>query len=101
MINIVLWLVVGGALGWLASIVMQIDAQQGVQVDAERALLLNMGVGLVAAFLGGVLFNLLEGAGAPLAARTFSLGALFVAFSAAIVLLAIVHMVRRRSVRSS
>jgi uncharacterized membrane protein YeaQ/YmgE (transglycosylase-associated protein family) len=74
---------------------------RGGQVDAQRALLLNMGVGLVAAFLGGVLFNLLEGAGAPLAASTFSLGALFVAFSAAVLLLAIVTMVRRGSVRSS
>lgn len=101
MINIVLWLILGGALGWLASIGMQIDAQQGWQADAQRALLLNMGVGLAAAFLGGVLFYLLQGADTPLAAGTFSLGALFVAFSAAVLLLAIVNMVRRGSVRSS
>ena len=100
MINIVLWLVVGGALGWLATIVMQIDGQQEVQIDAQQALLLNMGVGLAGAFLSGVLFSLLADAGSPLAARTFSLGALFVAFSGAVLLLAIVAMVRRGTARS-
>ena len=101
MINIVLWLVVGGALGWLASIGMQIDASQGVQIDAQQALLFNMGVGLGGAFLGGVLFSLLGDDGSPLAARTFSLGALLVASSGAALLLAIIAMVRRRTVRSS
>ena len=101
MINIVLWLVVGGALGWLATIVMQIDGQQGVQIDAQQALLLNVGVGLAGAFLGGVLFSLLGDDRLPLAARTFSLGALFVASSGAVLLLAIVTVVRRRTVRSS
>ena len=101
MVNIVLWLVVGGALGWLASIWMQIDAQQGVQIDAQQALLLNMGVGLGGSFLGGVLFSLLGDGSSSLAARTFSLGALFVAFSGTVLLLAIVTMVRRGTVRSS
>ena len=101
MFNIVLWLVVGGALGYLASIGMQIDAQQGMQRDAQGALLLNMSVGLGGAFLGGILFSLLGDAGSPLAARTFSLGALSVAFSGAVLLLAIVTMVRRGTVRSS
>ena len=101
MINIVLWLVVGGALGWLATIGMQIDVPQGVQIDAQQALSLNMGVGLVGGFLGGVLFSLLGDAGSPLAARTFSLGALSVAFSGAVLLLAIVTMIRRGTVRSS
>ncbi|HET9221050.1 MAG TPA: GlsB/YeaQ/YmgE family stress response membrane protein [Roseiflexaceae bacterium] len=101
MINIVLWLVIGGALGWLASIVMQIDVQQGEQIDAQQALLLNMGVGLAGAFLGGVLFSLLGNDRLPLGARTFSLGALVVAFSGAVLLLAIVTMVRRGAVRSS
>ena len=101
MINIVLWLVIGGALGWLATIGMQIDGQQGVQIDAQQALLLNMGVGLAGAFLGGFLFNLFGDDRSPLAARTFSLGALFVAFSGAVLLLAVVTIVRRGTVRSS
>jgi uncharacterized membrane protein YeaQ/YmgE (transglycosylase-associated protein family) len=69
---------------------MQIDAPQGAQSDAQQALLLTMGVGLGGAFLGGVLFSLLGDDRLPLAARTFSLGALFVAFSGAVLLLAIV-----------
>ena len=101
MINIVLWLVVGGAFGWLASMEMQIDVPQGVQIDAQQALLLNMGVGLGGSFLGGVLFDLLGNDSSPLAARTFSLGALFVAFSGAVLLLVIVTMIRRGTVRSS
>ena len=101
MINIVLWFVVGGALGGLATIVMQMDGQQEVQIDAQQALLLNMGVGLAGAFLGGVLFSLLRDDRLPLAARTFSLGALFVAFSGDVLLLAIVTMVRRGTLRSS
>ena len=101
MINIVLWLVVGGALGWLATIGMQIGAQQSVQIDAQKALLFNMGAGLGGAFLGGVLFNLLGDDRSPLADRAFSLGALFVALIGAALLLAIVTMVRRRTVRSS
>ena len=43
--NLIIWLIVGGILGWLASIVMKRDAQQGV--------LLNVVVGIVGAFLGG------------------------------------------------
>ena len=101
MINIVLWLVVGGALGGLATIVMQRDGQQEVQIDAQQALLVNLGVGLAGAFLGGVLFSLFRDDRLPLAARTFSLGALFVVFSGAVLLLAIATMVRRRTVRSS
>lgn len=44
MIGIIVWLVVGGIVGWLASLVMRTDAQQG--------LLLNVVVGIVGAFIG-------------------------------------------------
>ena len=47
MIGIIIWLVVGGVVGWLASIVMRTDAQQGI--------LLNIVVGIVGAFIGGLL----------------------------------------------
>ncbi len=80
---------------------MQIAPQQGVPIDAQRELLLNMGAGLVGAFLGAVLFHLLMDDGLPLAARTFSLGALFVAFSGAVLLLAIVTVVSREAMRTS
>ncbi len=45
MINFILWLLFGALVGWLASIVMRTDAQQGA--------LLNIVVGIVGAFIGG------------------------------------------------
>ena len=47
--GIILWLVIGGVIGWLASIIMRTDAQQGI--------FLNIVVGVVGAFLGGLLFT--------------------------------------------
>ena len=49
MIGIIIWLVVGGVVGWLASIVMRTDAQQGI--------LLNIVVGIIGAFIGGLLIG--------------------------------------------
>src|SRR6266702_4291734 len=43
--NFILWLIVGGIVGWLASLIMKTDAQQGI--------LLNVIVGIVGAFVGG------------------------------------------------
>ena len=43
--NLIIWLVVGGVIGWLASLIMKTDAQQG--------LVLNVVVGIVGALLGG------------------------------------------------
>ena len=39
-----IWLIIGGVVGWLASLVMRTDGQQGI--------LLNVVVGIVGAFLG-------------------------------------------------
>ncbi len=91
MINFILWLLFGALVGWLASIVMRTDAQQGA--------LMNIIVGIVGAFLGGFLFNLLGLGGANINNNNFSLGALLVSFIGAVVLLGIVNLVRRGSVR--
>ena len=45
--GIILWLVVGGVIGWLASMVMRTDAPPGI--------LLNIVVGIVGAYIGGLL----------------------------------------------
>jgi uncharacterized membrane protein YeaQ/YmgE (transglycosylase-associated protein family) len=90
MINIIVWLILGGLIGWLASIVMRTDAQQG--------LLLNIIVGIVGAFVGGFLISPLLGQ-APLSTNNFSLGGLLIAFLGALILLGIVNLVRRGSVR--
>jgi uncharacterized membrane protein YeaQ/YmgE (transglycosylase-associated protein family) len=91
MINFILWLLFGALVGWLASIVMRTDAQQGA--------LLNIVVGIVGAFLGGLIFNLLGIGGSNINSGDFSLGALLVSFLGAVILLAIVNMVRRGNVR--
>ena len=91
MINFILWLVFGALVGWLASIVMRTDAQQGA--------LMNIIVGIIGAFLGGLVFNFLGIGGSNINNNDFSLGALLVSFVGAVILLAIVNMVRRGSVR--
>jgi uncharacterized membrane protein YeaQ/YmgE (transglycosylase-associated protein family) len=88
--NIIIMLVVGGVLGWLASIVMRTDAQQGI--------FLNVVVGVVGALLAGFLITPLIG-GAPITNGAFDIMSLFSSFLGAVVLLAIVNLVRRGSVR--
>ena len=91
MINLILWLLFGALVGWLASIVMRTDAQQGT--------LLNIVVGIVGAFLGGLVFSLLGIGGSNINNSDFSLSALVVSFVGAVILLAIVNMFRRGAVR--
>ena len=90
MINFIIWIVIGGVIGWLASLVMKTDAQQG--------LLLNVVVGIVGAFLGGLLLSSLVGIGS-LSQGNFSVPALGIAFLGALILLAIVNLIRRGQVR--
>jgi uncharacterized membrane protein YeaQ/YmgE (transglycosylase-associated protein family) len=91
MINFLLWLLFGALVGWLASIVMRTNAQQGA--------LLNIVVGIVGAFIGGVIFNLLGIGGSSLINKDFSLGGLLVAFVGAIILLGLANLMRRGRVR--
>jgi len=88
--NIIIILIVGGIIGWLASMVMRTDAQQG--------LILNIVVGVVGALLAGVLLTPLLG-GAPITSSAFDIRSLLVSFLGAIILLAIVNLVRRGRVR--
>ncbi|HEY5896716.1 MAG TPA: GlsB/YeaQ/YmgE family stress response membrane protein [Burkholderiales bacterium] len=82
-----LWLIVGGILGWLASIVMKTNDQQGM--------ILNIVVGIVGAFLGGLLLAPLFGTG-TINQSDFSIGSLLISFLGALILLAIVNFFRRR-----
>jgi uncharacterized membrane protein YeaQ/YmgE (transglycosylase-associated protein family) len=82
----ILWLVIGGIVGWLASIVMRTDAQQGI--------VLNVVVGIVGAFIGGLIFT-----GGSLNSSGLSVYTFLTSLVGAIVLLAIVNLVRRGSVR--
>ena len=83
-------LVVGGILGWLASIVMRTDGQQGI--------ILNVVVGIVGALIAGFLLTPILG-GAPITSGALDIRSLLVSFLGAVVLLAVVNLVRRGSVR--
>ena len=88
--NIIVWLVVGGIVGWIASKIMSTDAQQGI--------LLNIVVGIVGAVLAGWLISPLVGE-STINQGNFSLGGLIISLLGAIVLLAIVNLFRRGRVR--
>jgi uncharacterized membrane protein YeaQ/YmgE (transglycosylase-associated protein family) len=84
--GIIIWLIIGGIVGWLASIIMRTDAQQGI--------LLNIVVGIVGAFIGGLIFSRGDINDAPLDLTSF-----LVSLVGAIILLAIVNLFRRGRIR--
>lgn len=84
--GIIMWLVVGGIIGWLASVVMRTDGQQGI--------ILNVVVGIIGAFIGGLIFAHGDINNAPLTVTTF-----LVSLVGAVILLAIVNLIRRGTVR--
>ncbi|HEX7442151.1 MAG TPA: GlsB/YeaQ/YmgE family stress response membrane protein [Caldimonas sp.] len=88
--NFIIWLVVGGLIGWVASMIMKTDAQQG--------LILNVVVGVVGAMLGGWFVAPLLGAG-TINQNDFSISGLLASLIGAVILLAIVNLFRRGSVR--
>ena len=90
MINFIVWLVVGGVIGWIASMIMRTDAQQGV--------LLNVVVGIIGALIGGWLIAPLIG-GDTSAGGGFDIMGFIAALIGAIILLAIVNLFRRGRVR--
>jgi len=88
--NLIILLIVGGVLGWVASLIMRTDGQQGI--------LLNIVVGIVGAILAGFLLNPLIGGG-NIMSGNLSLSSILVSLLGAVVLLAIVNLIRRGSVR--
>ena len=90
MLNFIVWLIVGGLIGWIASMIMRTDAQQGI--------LMNIVVGIVGAFLGGLLLAPLLGT-STINQNNFSLPGLLVSLLGAIILLAILNFSRRGAVR--
>ena len=89
MVGIIIWLIVGGIVGWLASLIMRTDGQQGI--------LLNVVVGIVGAFIGGLVISPLVGVGTI--NQGISIGSVVVSLLGAVILLAIVNLFRRGRVR--
>lgn len=86
LLDIVLWILFGALAGWIASKIMKTDAEMGA--------LANIVVGIIGAFVGGYLFQMLTGS----AVGGFNITNLLVAIVGAIILLAIVKAVTGRRV---
>ncbi len=84
--GLILWLIIGGVIGWIASMIMRTDAQQGI--------FLNIIVGIVGAFIGGLILS-----GGSINSAPLTLTSFLVSLVGAVILLAIVNLVRRGSVR--
>jgi uncharacterized membrane protein YeaQ/YmgE (transglycosylase-associated protein family) len=89
-VNFIVWLIVGGLIGWVASMIMRTNAQQGI--------LLNVVVGIVGAFVAGFLLTPFLGIG-TINQSNFSIPAMVVSLGGAIILLAIVNLFRRGRMR--
>lgn len=81
--GIILWIIFGALVGWIASIIMKTDAEQGA--------MLNIIVGIVGAVLGGYIMNFFGQSGTT----GFNVYSFIVALVGAIVLIAIVRAIRR------
>ena len=88
--NFIVWLIVGGLIGWVASMIMKTDAQQGV--------ILNVVVGIVGAMLGGWLITPLIGVG-TINQSALSIPAALVSLVGAVILLAVVNLFQRGRTR--
>lgn len=85
MVNFIVWLIVGGLIGWVASSLM----------GTREGLLLNIVVGIVGAFVAGIVLTPLLGIG-TINQNDFSLPALLVSLGGAVILLAVVSLFRRQ-----
>ena len=83
-VNIIVWIIVGAVAGWLASLVMKTNRQQGLLEDII--------VGIVGGVIGGFVLNALGVGGAV---TGLNIASILTAFVGAIILLAILRAVRR------
>ena len=88
--GLIVLLIVGGIIGWVASMIMRTDGQQGI--------LLNVVVGIIGALLAGFIITPLIG-GAPITSGVINIPSIIVSLIGAIVLLAIINLFRRGTVR--
>ena len=80
--SILLWIIFGGLVGWVASLIMKTDSQQGI--------ILNVVVGIVGAVVGGWIMSLLGESGVS----GFNLYSFLVAVGGAVVFIAILRALR-------
>jgi uncharacterized membrane protein YeaQ/YmgE (transglycosylase-associated protein family) len=88
--NIVIWLLVGGLIGWLASVILRNDGRQGI--------LMNVLIGILGAAVSGWLLTPRLG-GATINQGDFSVAGVLISLVGAVVLLGIVSLFRRGAAR--
>ncbi|MEK7650245.1 MAG: GlsB/YeaQ/YmgE family stress response membrane protein [Patescibacteria group bacterium] len=81
--GVILWIVFGALVGWIASLIMKTNPQQGI--------MLNVVVGIIGAVVGGWLMNVLGERGIS----GFNFYSFVVAFIGAIIFIAITKILRR------
>lgn len=86
--GILTWIIVGGLAGWIASLIMKKDKSLG--------LLGNIIVGIIGSFIGGAIVSVITGNDIGM---TFSISSLIVAIIGAVILLAIINLIRKGSVK--
>lgn len=80
--SILAWIILGGVAGWLASLFMRTDQSQGI--------ILNIVIGIVGAFMGGLVFSMLGGDGVT----GFNLYSLLVALLGSVLFIGVLKAVR-------
>jgi uncharacterized membrane protein YeaQ/YmgE (transglycosylase-associated protein family) len=85
MINFIIWIIAGGLVGWVASIIMRTNSRQGPIADII--------VGIVGAFVGGYFLTPLFHV-STINQSNFSIPALLVSLGGAVILLAIFKLFR-------
>lgn len=78
------WVVIGGLAGWVASLLVK---------DKGHGLLLNIIIGVLGAFIGGFVFELIGGTGVT----GFNIWSFFVALAGSIIFLWLISLVNRKS----
>ena len=86
----IIWILVGALVGWIASLIMKTDAQQGT--------ILNIVIGIVGAWLGGYLISPLVGI-STINQNALSIPAILVSIVGAVIVIAIWNLLRRGSAR--
>jgi uncharacterized membrane protein YeaQ/YmgE (transglycosylase-associated protein family) len=81
LINVIMWILFGALAGWIASLIMKTDAEQGAVG--------NIIIGIIGAFIGGFISRMFGGSGV----EEFTLGGLFMAVLGAVILLFIMRAI--------